>query len=86
VLLVAVVVGLGLMHSFLQELKSRHPNVWESLGRPSVVANNSIANSLAVLRFLWRKEYKDLGDPNFANRATVVRKFNIAYLTFLQRS
>jgi Trk-type K+ transport system membrane component len=80
VLLIAAGVGFPLHADFLRELRSRHPAVWESLGRPTLFMNNSIANGLAVMRFLWRKEYEALNDRDFAQKARVLRTLSIAYL------
>ena len=82
VLLVAVIFGLGIHYHFLRELRSRHPQVWDSLGRPTLVMNNSISNGLAVLRFLSRKDYEALDDPGFAQFAGRVRTFDICYTIF----
>jgi hypothetical protein len=42
----------------------------------------SISNGLAVLRFLWRKDYEALDDPGFAQLAGRVRTFDICYTIF----
>ena len=81
-LLVAAIVGLAVSQAFLREMRSRHPTVWDELGEPSLWMNNSIQNSLAVLRFLWRKDYEALGDPEFARRAEFLRTYQIAYFIF----
>jgi len=81
-LLVAAIVGLAVTQAFLREMRSRHPGLWDELGEPSLWMNNSIHNSLAVLRFLWRKDYQTLGDPEFARRAEFLWTYQIAYLIF----
>jgi len=82
ILMAAAIIGFALTSAFLKVLRERHPAVWESLGEPSLFLNNSIANSLAVLRFLWRKDYEALNDPDFAERARVLRLYNILYCAF----
>jgi uncharacterized membrane protein len=82
VLLVAFVIGLTMHHHLLREMRSRHPDLWESLGRPTLVINNSVSNGLAVQRFLWRKDYEALHDPEFILLARRLRTFNLAYLAF----
>jgi uncharacterized membrane protein YraQ (UPF0718 family) len=81
-LMLAVIVGLVMQHFFLQEMRSHHPDVWESLGRPTLIRNNTISNGLAVLRFLWRKEYQALDDAKFIRFAAFVRAYLIAYTVF----
>jgi hypothetical protein len=82
ILMIAVVVSLALHHHFLREMRERHPEVWESLGRPTLVLNNTGSNCFAIPRFLWRKDYEVLDDPEFARLAVFLRTFNIAYLIF----
>ena len=81
-LMIACIVGFGLHSHFLREMRSRHPEIWESLGRPTLIINSSVSNGLAVQRFLWRKEYESLDDPEFIQLARSLRTFNIAYLIF----
>jgi hypothetical protein len=38
--------------------------VFEALGNPSLILNNSISNNLKVLGWLWGKDYEELGDPD----------------------
>jgi hypothetical protein len=45
---------------FCSYLKKAHPEVWRSLGEPSLL-NYSIRNSSRVNTFIWRN-YKDLND------------------------
>jgi hypothetical protein len=82
ILVVSVVFGLAMHSRLLRDMRSRHPGVWESLGRPTLVVNNTISNGLAVQRFLWRKEYEALGDPEFERLARRLRTFGICYLIF----
>jgi hypothetical protein len=80
ILMISCIVGFALHSYFLRELRSRHPDIWESLGRPTLIMNNSISNGLAVQRFLWRREYESLDDPEFVQLSRVLRTFGIAYL------
>jgi hypothetical protein len=83
VLSALVVIGCAMHSHFLREMRSRHPRVWESLGRPTLVMNNSISNGLAFLRFLWRRDYDALDDPEFARLGRQLRTFTFAYLILL---
>jgi hypothetical protein len=82
ILMTCVVIGFAMHSQLLRQLRARHPQVWESLGRPTLIMNNSVANGLAVQRFLWRKEFQTLGDPEFARLAERLRTFGICYLVF----
>lgn len=77
---VSCAIGLVLQHVFLSQLRTRHAQTWEALGRPSLFLNNSVSNSLAVLRFLWRREYRCLPDARFVRFANFLRGFLAAYL------
>jgi len=77
---VSCAIGLGLHCILLSRLRSRHPLTWEALGRPTLFFNNSIANGLAVQRFLWRREYATLGDSQFSRFAAFLKGYMLAYL------
>jgi hypothetical protein len=79
-LFVSCAAGLVFHHIFLSRLRSRHSQTWEALGRPTLFLNNSIANGLAVLRFLWRRDYRALGDDEFAGFASFLRGYMTVYL------
>lgn len=79
-LFVSCAFGFFLQHVFLSQLRSRHSQKWEALGRPTLFLNNSIANGLAVQRFLWRGEYRALGDRTFARLGNFMRVYMAAYL------
>jgi hypothetical protein len=79
-LLVSAGVGFVLQHTFLSRLRTRHAQTWEALGRPTLFLNNSIPNSLAVLRFLWRREYQSLGDQQSVRLAGFLRGYLAVYL------
>jgi hypothetical protein len=64
--------------SFLQQLKSRHGEVWNSLGRPSIF----FPCRISVFLFLWRKAYEPLHDPEFTRVANLLRTFQIAFAVF----
>jgi hypothetical protein len=79
-LFLSAVVGLILQYRFLVRLRTQHAEAWESLGRPTLFLNNSIVNGFAVLRFLWRKDYQALNDPQFATLARILRVYLVAYV------
>jgi hypothetical protein len=82
ILLPVAAIGFVLHVRFLRALRSRHESVWEALGSPTPFANNSMSNSLAVIRYLWRKDYETIDDPAFVSLARMLRIFSIAYLIF----
>jgi hypothetical protein len=79
-LLVSAGVGLALQHVLLSRLRTRHAQTWEALGRPTLFFNNSITNSVAVLLFLWRRDYQTLGDKGSVRLASFLRSYLTVYL------
>src|SRR5262245_16284049 len=73
-------IGLALNAVFLHRLRQNFPAVWESLGRPTLIANNSPRNSLTTLRYILTAEFRQLPDDNFIRYCEFVRAFNIVYL------
>jgi hypothetical protein len=69
-----------LIASLFRRLKASHTTVWESLGSPSLIMNNSPRNNLRVLRWLWAKGYLDLGDSETVDLAGTVRTLLLALL------
>jgi hypothetical protein len=65
---------------FLHQLRKRHPAVWQSLGQPSLFWSNTMGTRFEVWRFLWKKDYRDLADPQFNRIAGLLRTYKIAYL------
>ncbi len=51
-----------LLRIFLGYIKSEHSEKWSELGQPSVVANNTLANNVSTLSFLYRKKYTQYDD------------------------
>jgi hypothetical protein len=81
-LVVMVIVGFVMHNKFLNKLKEKYPNVWESLEKPSLLKNNSPKNNFAVQRYIFKKEYKALDDKNFISFCDSLRRFNIFYLCY----
>ena len=73
-------IGLALNAVFLRRLRQNFPAVWEGLGRPTLIANNSPRNSLTTLRYILTAEFRELPDHNFIRYCEFVRAFNIGYL------
>lgn len=80
VLLVACGIGFALHGVFLQRLRREHADVWESLGRPTLIANNSIKNCLATLRYLFSGQFRELSDPRLRRFCEFLRAYDVLYL------
>jgi len=66
IVLVAALVLLFAALRFLWFLKHKHEDVWISLGRPTFILNSSLANQIAIFKFLHNRDYKRLNDPKFS--------------------
>jgi hypothetical protein len=79
-LLAGVLGGFVLSYQYLGLLKDKHPDVWTSLGSPTLFLNNSPKNNIAVLRFLRRREYLRVGDAELTRRSIQLWRFSRLYL------
>ena len=79
---VLTVGGFVLHFRLLRTLRREHPQVWRSLGSPTLVWNSSMANQRAVRRFLQQKEYLALEDPALTSLAEFIRRYDRISLPF----
>ena len=70
-LLVCGVVSLILQSVFYFRLRQRHADVWQSLGRPDILGQG--VSIRALIRFLWRREYRDFSDVQSVRLAGLYR-------------
>lgn len=68
VLAASCVIGLVLHHRFLTCLRDKQTSTWNELGRPTLFANNSVKNFLAIRRFL-----RTLGSSTISDRELIGR-------------
>jgi len=61
-LLPAATFGMCVHARILYLLKSRHEEIWKSLGRPTLFVKNTLNNNLNVQKFLSKKKYLDIDD------------------------
>ena len=54
------------MYKLLRSLRKQYPSTWEGLGSPTIFFNNSMKNTIATLRFIYKKEYKKLNDQSIS--------------------
>ena len=78
-LTVIFVLAMILHGVFLHRLRREYPSVWESLGRPTLIINNSPRNSLASLKYLFTARYRELPDHSFVRYCDFLRMFDLAY-------
>jgi hypothetical protein len=82
-LVLLILASFVLHHIFLRRLRLRHPNAWEALGKPTLIANNSPQNSLATVRYIMSADYKELEDPPFVRYCNFLRLFDVLTLVLV---
>jgi hypothetical protein len=73
------IVGINLQSKFLNQLRTFHPEIWQSLGSPSFW-NNSPHNSFLTMRFLLKADFRSIEDEEFVRFCERFRIFVMAYL------
>ena len=63
VLFCSVFVWFFLCFRIFEILETRHPETYEAMGKPTLIINNSISNNISFLKFLFKRESKELNDP-----------------------
>jgi hypothetical protein len=46
----------------MRRLETAHPVTWTELGRPTFTLSNGLAPRLALVRFVWSRDFRELGD------------------------
>ena len=80
VLLACVIVWFVLVTRLFRLLRTRHPDVYESLGSPTLILNNSIRNGWLFTRFLLGGHFRDIDDTETVRLCQFMRVFAICYL------
>ena len=60
-------------------LRTRHPEKYEAMGKPSLIMNNSISNNLSFMKFLFKREWEELNDEGLATLGKSMLIFFAAY-------
>jgi hypothetical protein len=79
VLLGMTVPGFLLYRRFLRDLRTRHPAVWERLGRPTVVYYSSQQARRDLNRWVAEGRFDSLSDPGFASDCRRYRAYARLY-------
>jgi hypothetical protein len=78
-LLVMTVPGFLLYRRFLRDLRLRHPEAWERLGRPTVVYYSSQQARRELSRWVAEDGFDALSDPDFAADCRRYRAYGRVY-------
>ncbi|NNL67499.1 MAG: hypothetical protein HKP30_14715 [Myxococcales bacterium] len=82
-LLAMIAPGFWLYRGVLRDLRERHPETWQALGRPTVVYYSSQAARRDLQRFVAEGRYEALDDPAFAAAVRRYRGYARVYSAVL---
>jgi hypothetical protein len=80
VLFCAVLLWFFLCHRMFVILRTRHPEKFEAMGKPSLIMNNSFSNNLSFMKFLFKMEWQDLNDESVATLGKSMLVFFALYV------
>jgi len=75
-----VIVWFVLVARLHRLLRTRHPNIYDSLGRPTLILNNSIKNGALFIRFLLGGHFESIDDGETLRLCRFMRVFAFCYL------
>ena len=76
-LFVLVLVWFGLCLKLFRILKTRHPNIYQSIGEPSFL-NNTVSNNILLVKYLFKREWRAVDDAGLSK----LSYFLLAYWCF----
>lgn len=76
----SVFVWFYLCYKMFSILRIRHPEKYEAIGKPSLIMNNSISNNLLFMKFLFKREWRDLNDEGLAQLGKSMLVFFSLYM------
>lgn len=80
VLLCSIIVWFFLCNRLFKILETRHPEKYESMGKPGLIVNNTPSATLTFMKFLFKREWRDLNDPGLAALGKFMLVFFLIYL------
>jgi hypothetical protein len=79
-MLIMVVIWFALITRLFNQLREKHPAIYENLGSPSLFYNNSMKTNHLFLRFLCKNEFEVLDDPPLVKLCRFARIYLASYL------
>ena len=80
--LCCAIVGYATAAQLQRILRDRHPAIYDSLGRPTLIWNNSMKNSFAMLGFILSGRFKETRDSEVIRLCRFIRVFSYSYWAF----
>lgn len=79
ILFCSVLLWFFLCYRLFKILEVRHPEKYESMGKPSLIMNNSLSTNITFMKFLFKKEWRDLKDQSLASLSKFMLVFFVIY-------
>lgn len=80
----AILVSLGLYFAlyswFCRYLRRAHGEIWQRLGRPSLIMNNTPVTAAKAFGFIWSAQHHDIADPKLSRAIYAIRLANFVLL------
>lgn len=80
ILFISVLVWFFLCNKMFKVLALKHPEKYEGMGKPSLIMNNSLSNNISFMKFLLKREWRDLNDQSVASLGKTMSVFITLYL------
>ncbi len=78
-LFLAVFVWFWLCIKLFKLLKERQPEAYIKMGSPGMFKNNTLSNNITFMKFLFKKEWQQLGDEAIGKLGNIMLSFILAY-------
>ena len=81
-LLLLLIIGVVQTQRAISLLREAHEDLYDSLGRPTLLLNNSISNSTRLVVFIWSGRVREASDPDLLRCALRLRWIQATYVVF----
>lgn len=80
VLMVMVLIWFAMIIALFKRLKLKHPAKYSDMGEPSLFWNNSLKTTWTTLKYLFKREHKELNDNSLSLLSDSMLVFLIIYV------
>ena len=80
ILFCSVLVWFFLCHRLFKILETMHPEKYESMGKPSLIMNNTVSSNITFMKFLFKREWSELEDSGVATLGKSMLVFLVIYM------
>ena len=80
ILFCLALVWLFLCYRLFKILETRHPEKYQSMGQPTLMINNTLLTNIALIKFLFKREWRDLDDSELTTLSKAMLVLFAIYL------